>query len=74
MESIIIIGLLILVGAVISGAAMHYRDRHKYYVYGALGGGKIFWKRLFCRHDWEFLDGYGISQKCKKCGRFKSWR
>lgn len=73
-ESITRIGLSIMAGVVVFKVAMIHMDRHKHYVYGALGSGKTFWKRLFCRHDWEFLDGYGMNQRCKKCGRFKSWR
>lgn len=59
---------------VIIGIIVIYHCKHRYWVYGTLGSGKLFWQRLFCRHSWEFLDGYGMRQKCRKCGRFKSWR
>ena len=48
------------------------------YSYGALGSGDVLRSRLKCHltlsHDWEFLDGYGIVQRCRKCGLYRTYR
>ena len=50
------------------------------YKYGAFGSEDVFWSRLKChlmrRHDWHFLDGYGVVQRCNNCGLYrvrKAW-
>lgn len=46
------------------------------YKYGSFGSKDVFWDRLkchlMCRHDWQFLDGYGIVQRCRKCGLYRT--
>lgn len=48
------------------------------YKYGAFGSEDVFWDRLKCHltfsHDWKFLDGYGIVQRCRKCGLYRTYR
>ena len=45
------------------------------YIYGLFGSGDTFWKRVQChiavRHDWEFLDAYGLTRRCRRCGLFR---
>ncbi len=42
------------------------------YKYGSCRSGWLFWKRLFCRHDFKSLDVYGKTQRCRKCGLYRS--
>ena len=48
------------------------------YIYGAFGSKEVFWNRMKChllfRHDWKFLDGYGINQRCNNCGLYRHRR
>lgn len=48
------------------------------YKYGSFGSEDLFWSRLKCHltfsHDWQFLDGYGTVQRCRKCGLYRSWK
>ena len=48
------------------------------WIYGAFGSEDVFRDRLKChllrRHDWEFLDGYGLHQRCRKCGLYRHRR
>lgn len=50
------------------------------YIYGSFGSGDVKRTRLIChllrRHDWAFVDGYGLSRRCRKCGLYRhtKWR
>lgn len=48
------------------------------YKYGAFGSNDVLRARLKChllrRHDWLFLDGYGIVQRCRNCGLYRTRR
>lgn len=43
--------------------------------YGSFGSGEVFRARMLCHltfsHDWEFRDGYGFLQRCRKCGLYR---
>ena len=46
------------------------------YKYGSFGSEDVFRDRLKChlllRHDWQFLDGYGVVQRCRNCGLYRT--
>lgn len=48
------------------------------YRYGSFGSEDVFRARLLCHltfsHDWKFCDGYGLLQRCKKCGLYRTYR
>ena len=50
------------------------------YIYGSFGSGEVLCSRLIChmlrRHDWAFMDGYGLVRRCRNCGLYRTakWR